>query len=308
MTYIRSLVRKAALRVLPLATQQQIAAAMQRNIVEQADDLFFLKKMQDAIERSEVSLEDRIRKVKVEAQPLPVRFDYSGQERLQCWIMNERAPWRAVQAESVSIPGMLSAEEVLYYNYIGRFYSGVGAVIELGPWLGLSTSHIIRGLATNPHFEGRKLYVFDDFVWRSDWMDQHVSSDERRAHHSDFQDLFEKHVAAIRDRLIVTKAKITDYDGNENRARIDWHNGPIEIMYIDCGRNIQANQGWYDAFSKSFIPGVTLLIMQDWRTHRTRPRKWFNQTKIFTDNLVNHLRLIHEVCNGDIATFLFDGA
>jgi len=307
MTSIRSLVRKTAFRVLPLTTQQKIAAALQRNIVERADDLFILNEARAAMERSEVSLEDRIRKIKAGAQPLPVRFDYSGHERLQYWIMNERSPWRAVRAEPVPIPGMLSTEEILYYNYIGRFYSGVGAVIELGPWLGLSTSHIIRGLATNPHFEGRKLNVFDDFVWRSDWMDQYVPSDERRAHHSDFQDLFEKHVAAIRDRLNVTKAKITDYDGNEDRARIDWRSGPIEIMYIDCGRNIQANQGWYDAFSPSFIPGVTLLIMQDWRTHRERPRKGFNQTKIFTDILANHLRLVHEVCDGGVATFLFDG-
>ena len=55
------------------------------------------------------------------------------------------------------------------------------------------------------------------------------------------------------------RVAITDYDGNRDRARIDWHNGPIEIMYIDCGRNIQANKGVVDAFSKSFIPGVTLL-------------------------------------------------
>jgi hypothetical protein len=254
-----------------------------------------------------VLLEDRVRKFKSGNQPLPVRLDYSGHEHLQYWIMNKRSPWLGVPVDSLPIPGMLKKEEILYYNYVGRFYSGVGALVELGPWLGLSTSHIIRGLAANPHFKQVKLHVFDDFVWRSEWMDPFVSSDERRANHSDFQDLFEKYVAAISDRLIVTKGKIADCDGNEARTPIDWRGGPIEIMYIDCGRNLQANQGWYDRFSSSFIPGVTLLIMQDWRTHRDRPRQWFNQTKKFTDGLASHLRLLHEVSDGGIATFLFEG-
>jgi hypothetical protein len=254
-----------------------------------------------------VLVEDQFRKIKTARQPLPERFDYSSQERLKRSIMDKRSPWRAMQAEQVSIPGMLSGEEILYYNYIGRFYSGVGALVELGPWLGLSTSHIVHGLLTNPHFKDAKLNVFDDFVWRSAWMDQFVSSDERLANHGDFQGLFEKYVAAVRDRLIVNKAKITDFDGNEGRPVIDWRGGPIEIMYIDCGRTLQANQGWFDKFAGSFIPGVTLLIMQDWRTHRDRPRQPFNQTKIFTDALAERLCLVHEVFYGGLATFLFEG-
>lgn len=46
--------------------------------------------------------------------------------------------------------------------------------------------------------------------------------------------------------------------------------------------------------------------MQDWRLHRERPRKWYNQTKDFTDKNPS-LELIHEIKDGGIATFLYRG-
>ena len=67
---------------------------------------------------------------------------------------------------------------------------------------------------------------------------------------------------------------------------------------------LQANNGWFEIFSKSFIPDVTLLVMQDWGVHRERPRQSYNQTLLFT-NAHPEMKLVHELRWGNIATFLY---
>jgi hypothetical protein len=199
---------------------------------------------------------------------------------------------------------MITDEEARYYEWIGALYEGLGAAIELGPWLGKSTKHIIRGLKNNPQFCDQKLYVFDDFIWRTSWMNQHVAEHERLANHADFRRFFDLHVKDIQSCLIVSTAKIVDYEGNEHLPRIKWSGQPIEIMYIDCGRTFEVNEAWFEVFSECFIPGVTLLVMQDWGTHRERPRLSYNETLLFT-NAHPELELIHEVSEGWLATFLY---
>jgi hypothetical protein len=105
--------------------------------------------------------------------------------------------------------------------------------------------------------------------------------------------------------LNVQRVKITDYDGNEGLPILSWCGDPIEILYVDCGRTYAVNDAWYNHLKSSFIPGRTLIVMQDWGVHRETPRKWFNQTLIFTESKQDSLLLIHEVQHGCIATFLF---
>ena len=137
-------------------------------------------------------------------------------------------------------------------------------------------------------------------------MDKHVPQNERLQNHACFRHIFERYVREILPRLNVTRARIADYDGNEALPRVRWNGEPIEMMYIDCGRTIQVNEGWFEVFAPSFIPDVTLLIMQDWRLHRERPRKYYNQTLWFT-SAHPELSLIHEIREGGVATFLYRG-
>jgi hypothetical protein len=41
--------------------------------------------------------------------------------------------------------------------------------------------------------------------------------------------------------------------------------------------------------------------------HKEIPVKWYNQTKQFTDSKGASLELVHELCHGGIATFLYRG-
>jgi hypothetical protein len=264
------------------------------------NDVVLLKNIFADLDIAQVNLEDRIRQLKFSGRTVS-----SHRGPMQTWLMEGEAPWRNISINPIVMPGMISDEEAQYYEYIGAFYEGLGEAIELGPWFGKSTRHIIRGLHKSPNFVNKTLHVFDDFVWRT-WMDPYAPQHLRPPNHADFRPIFEEFVQGILADLTVKRARIADSDGNEHLPRIEWDGRPIEIMYIDCGRTTEVNEGWFEVFSSRFIPDMTLLIMQDWRTHRERPRLSYNQTLWFT---ISHpeMELVHELQNGGIATFLYRG-
>jgi hypothetical protein len=265
-----------------------------------------LERLLAFVERLEVLLEDRIRQIRFSGRTVSRDGISAGCPHLKAYLMEDHSPWTGWSVDAITMPGMITGEESQYYEYVGGLYQGRGEAIELGPWLGKSTRHIIRGLDKNPHFIGKQLHVFDDFVWRSAWMNRHFSDDQCPSNHSDFRDLFESYVFNIRSRLKLTKGKIVNHDGNETLPQIEWNAAPIEIMYIDCGRTFEVNEAWYRIFSPNLIPNVSLLIMQDWRTHRERPRLAINETHWFTA-AHPELAIVHEVKDGGIATFIYNG-
>lgn len=235
----------------------------------------------------------------------PPSINAADGEAIGIHIMSQNAPWHAHQPTPNQIPGMITTEEAQYYKWIGKFYSGAGACIELGPWLGASTSYIVAGLSKNAAFQGKKLLVYDDFVWRKSWMDSYVDEADQLPNHHDFRPLFDRYARNIANQIEAHKTRFTIYDGNDNVAPLIWSGGKIELLFVDCGRTIEANQCWYSSLSPHFIPGRTLIVMQDWRLHREIPKKWYNQTDLFTQSHSDQLQLLHEVCDGGIATFLF---
>jgi hypothetical protein len=246
-----------------------------------------------------------IRRKNFSGQKIDGITSFDGLETLTSFVLEDRPPWSLIAVESSTIPGMLTHEERQYYRYIGRFYCGLGSVVELGPWLGCSTLAIVSGIIGNSNFADKKLQVYDDFVWRPDWMDQHVPEALRLSAYQDFQFLFEKYTEPISTYLAVNKRKIVAFDGNEGLPQLTWDNGPIEFIYADCGRTFAANEGWYRLFEPFFLPGKTLLILQDWQTHSEVPPKWYNQIKQFVDSKGPKLQLVHELKNGTIATFVY---
>lgn len=307
---MKKLAKAALFRSLSLRTKARLVHALLNNVTNSAagDDAHLLDWLFAAVDQQLVLLEDRIRQIRFSGRLVPDRADSGGEPPFRTYLMEDQSPWmqRTEQFQTIGMPGMISEEEARYYEYIGGLYRGHGEAIELGPWLGKSTRHIIRGLDKNPAFHGRQLHVFDDFVWRSSWMNRHIDDREQLQNHADFRPLFEKYVEDIRGRLAVTQGKIVDYDGNQKFPQIEWSGAPIEIMYIDCGRTMQVNEAWYRIFSAGLIPDLSMIIMQDWRTHRERPRLSYNETWWFTA-AHPELEIVHEVKDGGIATFLYRG-
>jgi hypothetical protein len=90
---------------------------------------------------------------------------------------------------------------------------------------------------------------------------------QRLTNHADFRHLFETYAEDVPQRLNVTRAGTADCVGNETLPRIHWNGDPIEMTSFDCGRTVQANEGWVEIFVPSFIPDVSWLIMHDCRLH-----------------------------------------
>jgi hypothetical protein len=238
--------------------------------------------------------------------PLSV-FSGGAEGAMRRQIFDPYPDWRGIRVEEMEIPGMITNEEIQYYKYLGKFYTGAGEVIELGPWLGKSTLHIVKGLLENPNFAGRKLHVFDDFVWRPEWMNQYTPASMHLPRHADFLGLFESYAREHRNDLLVTKCRFAPYDGNELLPPFAWNCGPIEFLFADCGRTLEVNETWYSAVKEKLIPGRSLIVLQDWATHREIPVKPYNQIHFFVGMHASELEIVHELEHGGVAAFLFKG-
>jgi hypothetical protein len=270
-----------------------------------AVDVVAIERLADQLK---ISIKDLCRKAKAAHAALPSKvYSFDGTEQLGIYVMCEAPPWKCFASNNTDTNSMITGEEAGYYDWLTRFYKGAGRVVELGPWLGSSTIAIQTGLRKNPRFVNEKLQVFDDFIWRKSWMDSYVKPEDRLPNHANFRHLFERYTSPIANDLEVHQSRFAVYDGNDAVPPLQWDSGDIEMIFVDCGRTIEANEGWYGSLSRHFIPGVTLVVMQDWRLHRELPRKWYNQTDIFTESKGDQLQLIHEVSESGIATFLYNG-
>jgi len=277
------------------------------------DDAIRLELNRDRLLGLAVLLDDKVRRLTTPRDGVPEILSSDGRAALRVSIGERQPAWAAEPLDEVDVPGMITLEERRYYGYLGGFYAGRGEVVELGSWLGLSTLAILSGLLRNPLFQGKKLHVFDDFVWRSSWMDKWLEGRSlafpRPANHGDFSPLFDRYTGQARDRMIVKRRRIAPYDGNETLPPLTWEGGePIELLFVDCGRTLEVNEAWYRTLSPSFLPGRTILVLEDWKTHREVPVRWYNQIKQFTDSKGHQLRLLHELRDGGAATFLYQGS
>lgn len=266
-----------------------------------------LEELNNRLSALSLQVTDRIRRLQGKQTRLPVIPSFDRSDTLEISILEEDTPWKTVALKKCTIPMMLYPEELNYYQYIGRFFSGSGEVVELGPWVGGSTCNILHGLLSNPRFSEKKLYVYDDFVWRASWMNPCVPKHEHLEDLQDFQFLFEKYTRDFQHHMVVGKRKINAEELNKDVPQLEWTGVPVEIIYTDCGRSFEANDAWYRIFSPYFIPDKTLIIMQDWGTHREIPKKWYNQTTHFIESRGEELSMVHELKNGQIATFLYRG-
>jgi hypothetical protein len=255
-----------------------------------------------------VALEDRIRQVSVaNIKTVERLIPGTDPQQLPVAVLASIPPWSQNRSVEREIPGMITPEEARYYQWLGKFYSGAGEVVELGPWLGKSTMAILDGIESSGRFQGRKLHVYEDFVWRSSFMDLYVPPELRRKDGEDFYPLFQKMTSSKAALIDARPCAIQVQKWNSHLPRLKWDGQLIEIIYVDCGRAFLENQTWYELFAPFFIPRVTLIVMQDWRTHREIPRKPFNHTLQFTESKGSALQLIHETENGGIGTFLWLG-
>lgn len=270
-------------------------------------DLSKLQQRRNFIHRLRVAIDDRMRWLEGGSRPSFQRPSGDTLQTIPVSIMRRDAPWRALPPPRHEVPGMITDEESQYYVWLASYFLGLGEVVELGPWLGKSTLSIVDGLEKSGRFQGRKLHVYDDFVWRSSFMNNYVPAAKHRVDGENFLPLFEEMTVSRREWIAASARAIQRQSWNAHLPLLTWDGGPVEMMFIDCGKAFLENEAWFRVFSRAFIPRVTLLVMQDWRSHRKVPRQAYAHTWQFTESKSSALELVHETLEGDVATFLWLG-
>jgi len=168
-------------------------------------------------------------------------------------------------AELAQLSGMTTLTERLSCrDYAAWTYTGQGALVDLGCWLGSTTIPLAAGLAENRHpgTRRRRVQAFDQFVWE-EWMEpfvQGTSLEGRFAPGDSFREEFEQRCIPWRDRIDVCPGDLT---------RFEWTSGPIEFLLIDAMKSWPLANAIARTFLPHLIPGVSLVVHQDFSHYYT---------------------------------------
>lgn len=149
-----------------------------------------------------------------------------------------------------AVPGMVTDSECRYLYWLtATQYTGRGAVVEVGTWLGRSTMHLAAGLRDAGH--PGALHCYDQYVWRGNHA-RAGSLPLKRG--DDFMPHFERNVRPVYPGLRATKAAID---------AIRWTGGPIEILFLDAPKRLDTMSGALAAFAPALVPGTSRIVFQD---------------------------------------------
>ncbi len=163
------------------------------------------------------------------------------------------------------LAGMTSlAERLQFRDYAAWTYTGQGALVDLGCWLGSTTIPLADGLAENRHpgTRRRRVLAFDQFVWE-EWMEPFVQGTPvagRFAPGDSFREEFERRCVPWRDRIEVCPRDLTCFE---------WTGGPIEFLLIDAMKSWPLANAIARTFFPHLIPGVSLVVHQDFAHYYT---------------------------------------
>lgn len=153
-----------------------------------------------------------------------------------------------------NVPGMISEYEKKYLYWLtSQCFTGTGAVVEFGTWLGRSTIALSGGLKERG--DNITLHCFDSYEWIEAFNQQGKSAGLGLKQGDDFQPYFFKNVLPYYSHVNSTKTSI---------SKATWNNGAIEILFLDAPKNRQDISKVLYVFGKYLIPGFSIVVMQDY--------------------------------------------
>lgn len=150
-----------------------------------------------------------------------------------------------------TIPAMSSDAERRYYYWLARQFSGKGAVVEIGPWLGASTAYIAAGIRDSG--VPARVKVFDRFLWRAGagWESKVV---ERRSSGESFCEEFKANLGPLLDFVDAHETDIKE---------ICWDSGDVELLFLDAPKRTRDISKILTTFGPTMIPGHSIMVWQD---------------------------------------------
>jgi SAM-dependent methyltransferase len=168
---------------------------------------------------------------------------------------------RPVPAASEAVPTMLVPDELRLLNYFADVdYTGAGAIIDAGSFLGGSTVALADGLRHNLLRRGERprklIHAYDRFdveEWtRATYFPRRVQTGDS------FRPLFDRNIAPYEDLVEVHAGDALD---------IVWNGGPVEILFIDIAKHWLTCDHITWTFFPHLIPGRSVVIQQDYLFH-----------------------------------------
>ena len=153
--------------------------------------------------------------------------------------------------------GMIVEQECDWFRtYAADIYSGAGAIVDLGCFVGSTTICLAQGLSANRAAKTGKIHAYDHFLWE-DWM-QHwweakgLPAPELEA--DSFLPEFLKQTSPWKDQIIVH---------SEDLAVSRWDNGPIEFLLVDVMKSSDLAESIARNFFTFLVPGKSYVAHQD---------------------------------------------
>lgn len=225
--------------------------------------------------------------------------------------------WKALDIKLKKCPSMLTDEEKKYLYWLGKnSYNGLGEVVEVGCWLGSSTTHLLMGLKENENFRKQKIHVFDNFIWNTfsdlelrrkceedpelrtiiretGYFEKPIKPDES------FEPLFRSICADDLGYMQVKCAELQEFPNSIHSGRLlKWDSvNKVEILFIDAAKTWYALNYLFAEFSGSLMPGESLIISQDYKV----PYSYWHI--LFFEFFSEYFKIEHAVSGGGTVTF-----
>ncbi|MFZ3374960.1 MAG: hypothetical protein WA183_05355 [Chthoniobacterales bacterium] len=155
--------------------------------------------------------------------------------------------------------GMTTRQEQHWLRtYTAQRYRGIGAIVDLGCFLGATTISLAEGLSLNPETKEKQIHAYDLFRWNEGY--------EAWAKGKEVEDLFIPGGSFLPEFLRRTQ-KWQDYivvhEGDLSRT--EWKGGPIEFLFVDAMKSPQVST----AIASNFFPH--LICAQSYVAHQDFP-------------------------------------
>lgn len=165
--------------------------------------------------------------------------------------------WRAVR--SMLTP---AERDHLFHAARDRF-TGQGAILDLGTWLGGSTAALAAGLKENrnEHAKSQKVHAFDLFELNS-YLKQAYPYPELAdvPAGGSFLHVFQRNLAPWSTQVETHPGDFTKYDQPL---------GPVELVHVDIMKNWALTNAVLRKFFRDLIPGVSMVLHQDFVHYNT---------------------------------------
>jgi hypothetical protein len=160
-----------------------------------------------------------------------------------------------------AVPGMTSLAEREYLrDYAARVYSGAGAIVDLGCWLGSLTIPLLAGLEKNPAsaMGEADIHAYDLFRW-ADWM-------------KPWQTFHGGEVLKAGETILPEFIRQVEPHDRQKRLlihagdlqRLGWSGRPIEMLVVDVMKSWDLANCVARDFYPSLIPGLSYVFHQDY--------------------------------------------